>query len=308
MGARSVEIAGQSPEQPVHLLWNQRGWKEIPRTEYQSLAQQYGRSTQMPGLPWVWLVALMGVMVWKFVGWGNLLFAFGGAKRRILNQLPTTYSFPSASTGQFPGLEVANLDRYTRRFEDLGFARLMDFSMASDSPLHAPNFCHLLAHSRNHCFVEISQFFPQRKAPLPLKCSINGCMQEDWSITFTDRKPQPVASLLRRPKAIAVSLPEAQPSELLQSFLKMRDEVCIDLGISPLKDDTLEAYFTRLQRTAGEWREAVQRKNMAAGLSEVYYRRFALLKTRPESMWLGDYPKLAERRKATLSRTALRLN
>jgi len=92
-------------------------------------------------------------------------------------------------------------------------------------------------------------------------------------------------------------LPEAQPSELLQSFLKMRDEVCIDLGISPSKDDTLEAYFTRLQRTAGELRAAVQRKNVAAELSEVYYRRFALLKTRPESMWLGDYPKLAERRK-----------
>jgi hypothetical protein len=41
----------------------------------------------------------------------------------------------------------------------------------------------------------------------------------------------------------------------------------------------------------------VQRKNIAVGLSEVYYRRFSLLMTRPEYMWLGDYPKLAEQRK-----------
>jgi hypothetical protein len=179
----------------------------------------------------------------------------------------------------------------------LGFSRLLDFSILGDSRVDAANFCRLLVNSRNHCFAEIPQSFPQRKPPLPLKCSVNGSLQEGWSVTFTDRKPQPAASLLRRPKAIAVSMPEAQPGELLQSFLKMREQVCLDLGISPLKEDTLEAYFARVQRTAGELREAVQRKNIAFGLSQVYYRRLSLLRTRPEYMWLGDYPKLAEQRK-----------
>ena len=48
---------------------------------------------------------------------------------------------------------------------------------------------------------------------------------------------------------------------------------------------------------ATEMREALQQKNFAMGLSQVYARKLSLLKTRPEYVWLGDYPKEAERRK-----------
>jgi hypothetical protein len=92
-------------------------------------------------------------------------------------------------------------------------------------------------------------------------------------------------------------MPESSLSDLLQAFLKMREQLCLDLGISPLKDDTLEAYISKTQRSAGEMREAVKQKNFALGLSQVYARRLSLLKTRPEYVWLGDYPKEAERRK-----------
>jgi hypothetical protein len=297
IGARSVEIASEKPGQEPQTLWQQTGWREIPKTEYRTLAQQYARRTRVPAVPWFWLVALLGLLVWKFVHWGNILVSFGGAKRRILKNLPTTYSFPPVSPGQFPALDSAALDRYTREFEALGFTRLLDLSLVADSPIHPGNFCRLMVHSRNHCFAEITQFFPQRKAPLPLKCSIQSYLQEGWTVAFSDRKPQAASSLLRRPKAIAVSMPEASPSDLLASFLRMRDQVCIDLGISPLKDDTLEAYMAKVQRTACEMRDAVQQRNSAFGLSQVYYRRFSLMKTRPEYVWLGDYPKVAEERK-----------
>ena len=92
-------------------------------------------------------------------------------------------------------------------------------------------------------------------------------------------------------------MPEASLSELMQAFLKMREQICLDLGISVVRDDTLEAYIAKVQRSVSEMREAVQVKNFAKGLSEVYYRKFALLKTNPEYVWLGDYPKEAEQRK-----------
>jgi hypothetical protein len=297
MGARSVEVSSDRPAQPAEVLWNQVGWREIPKTEYQKLAQQYSRRTQLPGVPWLWLVALLGLFVWKFARWGNLLFSFGRAKRRVLKYLPTGYSFPPASPGQFPALDSAALDRYTRDFDTLGFTPLIDFSLTADTPAHPANFCRLMVHSRNHCFAEMSQFFPQRKAPLPLKCSVNGALQDGWTITLTNRKPQAASSLVRRPKAIVVSAPEANPSELLQSFLKMRDQVCVDLGISPSKEDTLEAYISRLRNSASEMRETVRRKNFALGTWQVYYRKLSLLKTRPEYVWLGDYPKIAAQRK-----------
>jgi hypothetical protein len=84
---------------------------------------------------------------------------------------------------------------------------------------------------------------------------------------------------------------------LLQGMLKMRNQVCVDLGVSPLNDDSLEAYISRTQRAAAEARAAVEEKNFAKGLAQVYLRKFSLRKKKAEYSWLGDYPKEAEQRK-----------
>jgi hypothetical protein len=218
-------------------------------------------------------------------------------KRRVLNNMATSFSFPPATPAQFPLLDMAALDRYTQDFEGMGFARLLDFSLVSNAPNPVPSFCRLFVHTRNHCFGEVSQLFPRGKKPMPLKCSIQSCLESGWTLAFSDRKPQAAGSLIRRRKALSVCMPAAATSELLQSFLQMRDQVCHDLGISPMRDDTLEAYIAKVQVSATEMREAVKQKNFAAGVSHVYYRKFAMLKTREEYTWLGDYPKEAERRK-----------
>ena len=100
---------------------------------------------------------------------------------------------------------------------------------------------------------------------------------------------------------MGICMPDASFSELLQAFLKMRDQVCLDLGIQTVNDDTLEAYIARVQRTCTELREAVQEKNFVKGVPEVYLRKFSLMKTEPEYVWLGDYPREAEQRKQGLN-------
>jgi hypothetical protein len=132
---------------------------------------------------------------------------------------------------------------------------------------------------------------------MPVNCAMQGCLQNEWTLSFSDRKPQAASSLLRRKKALGVSMPGGTTYELLQAFLQMRDQICADLGISCLKDDSLAAYIAKTQRAATDMREAVKQKNLATGISEVYYRKFALLKTKSEYVWLGDYPKEAEQRK-----------
>jgi hypothetical protein len=179
----------------------------------------------------------------------------------------------------------------------MGFARLLDFSLVSNSPNPIPSFCRLFAHTRHHCFAEVSQIFQQGKSPLPLKCSIQSVLQDGWSLGFSDRKPQAASAMIRRRKALSVSMPEARTSELLQAFLQMRDQICMDLGISPMRDDSLEAYIAKTQAAVTDMRDAVQQKNFATAVSNYYYRKFSLLKTREEYTWLGDYPKEAERRK-----------
>jgi hypothetical protein len=92
-------------------------------------------------------------------------------------------------------------------------------------------------------------------------------------------------------------MPETPLHELQQSFLQMQELVCQDLGISYLRDDTLEAYFAKVQRTATDMREAVKEKSFATCVPEYDYRRFSLQTTKAEYVWLGDYPKETKRRK-----------
>ena len=132
---------------------------------------------------------------------------------------------------------------------------------------------------------------------MPLKCSIQSVLENGWSLGFSDRKPQAASAMIRRRKALGVSMPGTTTYELLQAFLQMRGQICQDLGISPLRDDSLEAYIAKTQMAAGDMRDAVQQKNFATAVSNYYYRKLSLLKTREEYTWLGDYPKEAERRK-----------
>ncbi|HEY6337753.1 MAG TPA: hypothetical protein VIW68_04610, partial [Candidatus Sulfotelmatobacter sp.] len=61
-------------------------------------------------------------------------------------------------------------------------------------------------------------------------------------------------------------------------------------------DDTLQAYINKVQLSATEMREATEEKNFLKGIPEVYWRKVALIQTKPEYVWLGDYPKEAEQR------------
>ena len=299
-GIESMKISrGDRPEKE-QPLWSQEGWQAISKSEFERRAQHSGEAARMAVSLWVWLAILGFAAFWRLGAWGHLLVNLLGMKGRVMKNMPTSYTFPPATPAQFPALDIAALERYTQEFESMGFVRLLDFSLVSNAPQPVPSFCRLYVHTRYHCFGEISQIFPQGKAPLLLACSIQSVLQNGWSLTFSDRKPMAAGSLLRRSKALSVSMPGTSTAALLQAFAQMRDQVCQDLGISTVKDDTLEAYIAKVQRNAGEMREAVGQKNFATAVSHVYFRKLSLWKTREEYTWLGDYPKEAERRKQGL--------
>jgi hypothetical protein len=296
-GTKSIALSKTGEAQSHQVLWSQNGWQPISKSDFEGRALRSGQRASAPFALWGWLVLFLFVTIWRFGTWGHLLFSLFGMKRRVIKNMPTSYTFPPATPAQFPQLDAAALERYTREFESMGFVRLLDFSLVSNAPNPIPSFCRLFAHTRHHCFGEVSQLFPRGKTPMPLKCSIQSSLENGWSLGFSDRKPQAASSMIRRRKALGVSMPEATTSQLLQSFLQMRDQVCPDLGISPMRDDSLEAYIAKVQLAAGDMRDAVQQKNFASAVSQYYYRKFSMLKTREEYTWLGDYPQEAERRK-----------
>jgi hypothetical protein len=296
-GTKSIGIAKSGEAQSKLVLWSQNGWQPISKSEFERRSLRSGRTANTPIAMWGWLVLFLFFSVWRFGSWGHLLLSIFSMKRRVIKNMPTSYTFPPATPAQFPLLDTAALERYTQEFESMGFVRLLDFSLVSNRTTPIPSFCRLFAHKRYHCFAEVNQIFPQGKSPMPLKCSIQSVLENGWSLGFSDRKPQAASAMIRRRKALGVSMPEARAPELLQAFLQMRDQVCQDLGISPMRDDSLEAYVAKTQAAATDMRDAVQQKNFATAVSNYYYRKFSLLKTREEYTWLGDYPSEAERRK-----------
>jgi len=297
LGTKSIKISKSGEAQSSQVLWSQNGWQPISKSEFERHSLRTGRAANAPLAMWGWLVFFLFFTIWRFGSWGHLLLSIFSMKRRVIKNMPTSYTFPPATPAQFPLLDTAALERYTQEFESMGFVRLLDFSLVSNRTNPIPSFCRLFAHTRHHCFGELSQLFPRGKSPMPLKCSIQSVLENGWSLAFSDRKPQAASAMIRRRKALGVSMPEATTWELLQAFLQMRDQVCQDLGISPMRDDSLEAYIAKTQMAAGDMRDAVQEKNFVTAVSNYYYRKFSLLKTREEYTWLGDYPKEAERRK-----------
>ena len=295
-GISRVELSGDSLSTPG-LLWDQPKTRELQKDEYNALLQKYGHPTRRSWRLLYWILLLLLLFGWKLFSWIHFLYAAATVKKRVVDSVATSFSFPTATPAQFPMLDNAALERYTREFESLGFAHLLDFSLVANTRTPIPSFCRLMVNRRHHCFAEASQIFPHGRPALELKCSFQSYLQDGWSLSFSDRKPQAASSLIRRKKSLGVAMVEATPSELLQAFLKMREQICIDLGIIPLTDDTLEAYISHAQRSAMEMKEAVKEKSFTLGLPEYYYRKLSLKMTNPEYVWLGDYPKEAERRK-----------
>jgi hypothetical protein len=296
-GVRSYEIAPSGQPNASHVLWSQNGWKTISRAEFEQWARQSGPSVALPVTIWIWIAALLLLYLWKLGGWAKLFINRFGTKRRMLANLGTSYSFPAAIPAQFPLLDVDALDRYTRDLEGLGFVRLSDITRVSNGAVPVPNFCRIFAHKQNHCFAEVNQLFPSGKAVWPVKCAILGILDDNWSVTFSDREPRATVAVLRRKRAVIVAMPSATPYELLNSLLQMRSQICQDLGISFPKDDTLEAFMAKAQSALSDIRDTVKEKNMAAAIPQVYWNKFALLKTKREYVWLGAYPEIAESRK-----------
>lgn len=294
-GANELEISGGSLRVPV-VLWQNSGWQEISKQDYAQHSRKNGR-TPLPMSLWFYLAVIALFLVWKVSAWEHVIYSFASVKKRVVKNVPTSYSFPPALPSQFPHLDMIALERYTREWERLGFERLIDTAPVSDAPNHPATFCRLLVHTRHHCFAQVTQIFPRGKAVMPMKSTVISYLQDGWSMGFGDRKPLPGAALTRRPKSLGVSMPDSTPADLLQSMLRLREQVCLDLGISPLTNDTLEAYIAKTQQTAKDIRAAVQQKNFLTGVPQYYYRKLGLMRTKLEYVWLGDYPTIAEQRK-----------
>ena len=295
----SVELRSDRLSPSTQVLFEDAGWKRIPRAEFEARSDPtQQRSSSFPTSMLVLLVLWLGFLVLKVGGVAAWLLPFLGLKRRLVKSVATTMSFPPAIPEQFPRLDRPRLEAFSRDLEALGFEKLLDTSPIADSPTYPPNFSRIYAHRRQGCFGIIMQPFPSIGGPIELRCMLSGYLDDGWSVGVSNGKPLAASALVRRPRAIGVSLPAASPAELLARFLQFRDRACTDLGVRPIADTSLEMFIQRTLDNLVEIREAMKKRNFAAGLGQYYSRKLGLQRQKAQLAWLGDYPKIAEERKA----------
>ena len=124
-GIKSLELSRSGQPKTIQTLWSQNGWQAVSKSEFERRAQLSGRTANSSIAFWVWIALFILLAIWKFGTWGYLLLSFAGIKRRVLNNMATSYAFPPATPSQFPLLDTVELDRYTREFDNLGFVRLL---------------------------------------------------------------------------------------------------------------------------------------------------------------------------------------
>jgi hypothetical protein len=292
----AVELAGERLSPHAQVLFQDAGWKEIPRGDFEARSAGTVGSSSFPTSMLLLLVVWLGFLVLKVGGVASFL-PFVGLRRRLVKSVATTMSFPPAIPEQFPRLDRPKLEAFSRDLEGLGFEKLLDTAPVADSPTYPPSFCRIYAHRRQACFGVIMQSFPAIGGPIDLRCMLNGYLDDGWSVGAGNGKPLAASAFVRLPRAIGVSLPGAPPAELLARVLQFRDRVCADLGLRPITDTSLESYIRRTLENLAEIREAMKKRSMAVGLGQ-YYSRMLGLQRKAQLVWLGDYPKIAEERKA----------
>lgn len=296
--AVTVELAGDRLSPRAQVLYDDGGWNDISRAEFEARAAGSPRPSSLPTSLLVLLLLWLGFLVLKVGGVLGGVLPFLGLKRRLGNSVATTMSFPPAIPEQFPSLDRPRLETYSRDLEGLGFEKLLDTAPVGDTPTQPPTFCRIYAHRRHGCFGVIMQSFPAIGGPIELRCLLNGHLEDGWSVGVANGQPLAASAFVRRPRAIGASLPAAPPAELLARFLRFRDQVCGDLGLRPIADTSLETYIRRTLEGLVEIREAMAKKSLAVGLGQYYSRKLGLGRQKSQLVWLGDYPRIAEERKA----------
>jgi hypothetical protein len=214
-----------------------------------------------------------------------LIFALASVlKTLVLRAIPVTLIFQPADISEFPEADCEAFDQYTAEFESLGFERQVDYKVTAAEGAVPPGFARLFRHPANECFAEINQAFPPDHKTVPVRSVIGSILSDGWSISTTDREPDSITYVLRRPRGLWASYPGMKPDELVKVHVGFRGRVCSDLGVKNITPSSTEGYFVYEQQDLAERRELLQRKNVAIGLIEML-----LFSKRPKHEWLGEY-------------------
>lgn len=208
-------------------------------------------------------------------------------KLLLMRSIPDKLVFEPIQLEALPHVDIEALNAYTRNLEALGFTKLYDSQLAGSVSCVTRLFSHL----EHRCFADVSQLVGQ----MPMSCSVISTLEQDWTLSTTDRSTDQISAtayaFLRQPRSLGVYKPGAETQQLLQSHLTFRQQMTADLHLQVLPDVSLEAFLEIGQRGRTGQKQALWRKSILLGLVERL-----LFSLNPKTEWLGEYADLAARR------------
>jgi hypothetical protein len=214
----------------------------------------------------------------------------GDIKSQVLHCLPTYIEFLRANPKDYPKLNLPEIERYTQAFKDLGFQGLAAYTPKTNAKELSTGYARLLVHPVHQCLAEVNQGFPAQGDPVPVRGVIMSAMEHGWLLSTTDRKADGTTWMLRRPKSLWVSLPDAPAAALLERHLRDRDRICQRLGVKVLEDVSLQAHCQREVDDSLVRRQVIQGKSLWGGIMDLITFKYF-----PKSEWWGDLNKAARK-------------
>ena len=233
--------------------------------------------------------------------YGELLASAGAAgtsvidantdiKSQLLHCIPTYIEFRRANPKDYPRLDLAGVERYTRDIEALGFKGVAAYTVKSNAKESSTGYARLLVGEELRCLAELNQAFPEEGEPSPVRAVFMSALGDGWGLSTTDRKMEWANWLLRRPRSMWVSLPDAPMTALLDRHLSDRRRVSEWLGVRVLEDLSMEAHCRRELGDSLARREVIAAKSVFGGMMDAL-----LFKWFPKTEWWGDLKKARRR-------------
>ncbi|HEX8552685.1 MAG TPA: hypothetical protein VF681_14140 [Abditibacteriaceae bacterium] len=235
-------------------------------------------------------------------------FALGAFayKPFLLSFMPEVLRFQTVDVTRIPRLDRISLQHFTDEFLRLGFVWVGDItntsgikafndgSDAAGAPIPSvdtiqnahelvPGFCRVFAHPQQGCLAEAYQHFPpQGQTSTPMNITVSSLLSDGWDITTSNRKPEAIPYVLRRPRGIRTTHPGSNPGELLNAHLSLRTKLQHERGTKLIPLSRLEDYVEQERRVVRESKEALRKR-----LGPVAFWEALTFHLQPKREWLG---------------------
>ncbi|QLE55714.1 hypothetical protein [Nostoc sp. TCL26-01] len=212
------------------------------------------------------------------------------AKGFLLSAVPKNIQIVPADLDNLEQVDKNTFNSYTTALESLGFERISDLQLSESST----TVVRLFSHPKHLCFAEVLQTLGKEY----IFCAIASSLEKGWGISSRDQIHPTTAinyAFLRRPQAIIIYKQGVTPKELLRSHLELRQQMMRDLNLQVLPDISIETYFAESKKVRIELRSRMWRKSVIISLIEMWL--FPLLSDEQKYQWLGNYARLAAKKR-----------